>query len=117
MPSSAVPVSSVIHLSPADTGNARVRVPVVTGVPNHETWKTNPGCPNLTGFTNREVKPVDRRRVRRGRKFDIDINAVGDITLPSVSCQVPPYRKLEIRPLDSFTLPDDELARPPIDIA
>ena len=30
MPLSATPVSSVAHVSPTDTGNARVKVPVVT---------------------------------------------------------------------------------------
>jgi hypothetical protein len=30
MPSSATPVSSVVHVSPANTGSARVSVPVVT---------------------------------------------------------------------------------------
>jgi hypothetical protein len=30
MPSSATPVSLVVHVSPADTGSARVSVPVVT---------------------------------------------------------------------------------------
>jgi hypothetical protein len=30
MPSSPTPVSSVVHVSPADTGSARVSVPVVT---------------------------------------------------------------------------------------
>ena len=30
MPSSATPVSPVVHVSPADTGSARVSVPVVT---------------------------------------------------------------------------------------
>ena len=30
MPSSATPVSSVVHVSPPDTGSARVSVPIVT---------------------------------------------------------------------------------------